>query len=194
MLTCAALAVALAVVAAEQVLSGRSAWFLGGFSVCVVGLAAWTIYNFLNELVAASWMGPTSVEIAQLPLTPGESSEVYLNQAGNLHISLMRLLLVCDEETTFLQGTDIRHDRQRVYSTEICRREKFAVDASQPIEEHCALRIPTPAMHSFKSQHNAISWKLVVEIQAEDWPTYLRTFPFVVYPARPREQSRDDPA
>ena len=194
MLTCATLAVALAVVAAEEIFSGRSAWLLGGFVVCVAALATWTAYNFLNELVAASWMGPTSVEIAQLPLFPGETCDVYLNQAGNLQVSLLRMLLICDEETTFLQGTDVRRDCQRVHSTEIYRREKFAVDASQPIEEHCPLRIPPQAMHSFKSQHNAVAWKLVVEIEAENWPTYLRTFPLIVYPARPREPTREDSA
>ena len=183
MLSCAGLGMALAVVTVEQLLSSRSAWLMSGFSLCVASLAGWAIYSFLSELVAASWMGPPSLEVSHLPLAPGESCEVYLAQSGNLRASLLRVLLVCDEETTFLQGTDIRHDVQRVHCEEICRREQFAVDASHPIDEHFPLTIPPAAMHSFKSPYNAIKWKLVVEVKAEDWPTYLRSFPLVVYPA-----------
>ena len=192
MLTCAALAVALAVVTAEQLLLGHSAWLLGSFSLVVVGLAAWATYSCLNELITASWIGPTSVEVGKMPLHPGDECEAFLSQSGNLQVSRLSVLLVCDEETTFLQGTDIRHDRQRVFRQEICRREQFAVDASSPIEEHFRVRIPNPAMHSHKSPHNAIVWKLITQITADDWPAHERTFPIVVYPAGSRESPRED--
>ena len=183
MLTCGALAVALSVVLVEQSLGGGPAWFLIGFALLVLALAGWSIYHFLHELVAASWMGPTGLEISEMPLRPGGAYEVYLHQSGNMQASQMQMLLVCDEETTFIQGTDIRHDRQRVHRSEICRRQRFAIDAVQPVEEHCQMSIPDTAMHSFKSQFNAIQWKLIVEFTAENWPPYRRTFPLVVYPA-----------
>ena len=192
MLTCAALAVALTVVTAEQLFLGQSAWLLGIFALVVIGLAAWATYSCLNELITASWMGPTSVEVGKMPLFPGDECEVFLSQSGNLQVSRFSVLLICDEETTFLQGTDIRHDRQCVFRKEIFRREQFAVDASTPIEEHFRLRIPNPAMHSHKSPHNGIVWKLITQITADDWPAHERTFPIVVYPAGPRESPRED--
>ena len=182
-LTGAGRAVALAVVAVEQHLSRHPIWFLSCFALAIVALACFTVYQFLRELIVASWMGPTTVEISEMPLVPGGEYAVYLNQAGNLRVRRLQILLICDEETTFLQGTDIRHDQQRVYQQEICGREDFEIDAAQAVEEHCQLTIPAEAMHSYKSRYNAINWKLVVELRAADWPLYQRTFPLIVYPA-----------
>lgn len=193
MLTCATLAVALVVVAVERHLFGEPSWFLTCFSLLVVALAGWSVYNFLHELVAASWMGPTTVEISEMPLRPAGEYQVYLNQAGNINVRCLQMLLVCDEETTFLQGTDIRHDRQRVFRREICRRERFEIDGAHSVEEYCRLCIPACAMHSFKSRFNAIQWKLVVEIKADDWPLYQRVFPVIVYPLGARAPHPSSP-
>jgi len=182
MLTCGALASALAVVAAELHLAGRPSWFLTCFGALAVALACWTVYNFLRELVGAGWMGPTTVEVSDMPLRPGGEYDVYVHQAGSGSVRRWSVSLACDEETTFLQGTDIRHDRQRVFHCEIRRRERFEIDAAHPVDEHCQLTIPLDAMHSFKSRYSAINWKLIVEMETADWPVHQRTFPVIVYP------------
>jgi hypothetical protein len=190
MLTCGALAAALGVVTIEQHLAGQPRWFLTGFAALVSVLAAWATYSFLRELVSAGWIGPTSVEISQLPLVPGGTCQVYLNQPGTLSVQRLELLLVCDEETTYLQGTDIRQDQQRVFRQAICARERFEIDAAQPLEENCTLEIPPQAMHSYKSQFNSVNWRLIVEIQAEGWPLYRRSFPLIIYPHAARQADR----
>lgn len=183
MLTCGALAAALAVVAIEQYLAGQPRWLLAGFAVLVVALTSWAIYCFLRELVSATWMGPTSVEISDLPLLPGSAYQVYFHQPGALSVRRLRVLLACDEETTYLQGTDIRHDVQRVYQEELFCRQRFEIDAAQPLEQNCPLVVPPAAMHSYKSNFNALNWKLVVEIDADGWPVYRRSYPLLIYPS-----------
>ena len=39
------------------------------------------------------------------------------------------------------------------------------------------------AMHSFKSTHNEVRWKLIVKGDVRGWPNYEREFPLLVYPA-----------
>jgi len=37
-------------------------------------------------------------------------------------------------------------------------------------------------MHSFRSGHNEVSWKIVVKGDVAGWPDYERSFPLIVYP------------
>lgn len=184
-LSCSALAAALVVVALEQHLAGAPHWFLTCFAVLVFALAVWTILYFLRELIGATWFGPTTVEISEMPLWPGETLQIHVTQSGTLNVRRYRVLLVCDEETVYLQGTDIRHDQQRVHEQELFVRESFAIDAAGPLESYFPLTVPTDAMHSYKSKFNSINWKLVCEIQADDWPDNQRTYPLIVYPQPP---------
>jgi hypothetical protein len=39
-------------------------------------------------------------------------------------------------------------------------------------------------MHSFKSAHNEIAWKLLVKGSPVRWPEFERSFPVIVYPGR----------
>jgi hypothetical protein len=182
MLTCLALASSLVVVAVEQHISGDPRWFLTGFALLVTALASWSTYYFLRELVSTGWIGPTTMEISAAPLFPGREYQVYFNQPGTLTVERLRILLACDEETTYLQGTDIRRDVQRVFQSELCSRVGVEIDATRPLEASLIVKIPAQAMHSYKSRFNAVNWKLVVEIDAEGWPLYQRSFPLVVYP------------
>jgi len=94
----------------------------------------------------------------------------------------LEMLLVCDEETTFRQGTDTRIERERVYSGPLFRREQFEVAGAAPFEAECELEVPAGAMHSFKSGHNAIAWKILVKGSPVRWPDFERSFPVIVYP------------
>ncbi len=182
MLTCLALAASLVVVAVEQHVAGQPRWLLSGFALLVVALSAWATYYFLRELVSTGWIGPTTMEISAVPLVPGGEYQIYFNQPGAMTVERLRLLLACDEETTYLQGTDIRRDVQRVFQAELCARDGVEIDAANPLEATLPVAIPAQAMHSYKSKFNALNWKLVVEIEAEGWPLYQRSFPLVVTP------------
>ena len=170
------------VLAVRSHLTGRPDWFLTIFMLPFVALGGWSIYYFLTELILTTWVGPTNLEISDHPLYPGQQYEIYLTQAGRHGVSSLQVLLVCDEETTYHQGTDIRNDRQRVYQRRIFRREQISLQPDKPFQQRCRLEIPCDAMHSFQADHNCVQWKLVVEGRAKGWPDYMRSFPIVIYP------------
>jgi hypothetical protein len=45
-------------------------------------------------------------------------------------------------------------------------------------------------MHSFRSAHNGVQWKLLVRGGAAGWPEFHREFPVLVYPSGARENGR----
>ena len=94
---------------------GEPDWLLTIFVVpCVlVGVAfAWLL---IRALRIATGIGPTLVEISANPLVPGGEYDVYMSQAGRLSIKRLDLKLVCEETTTYRQGTNTRKATRRVY-------------------------------------------------------------------------------
>jgi hypothetical protein len=61
-----------------------------------------------------------------------------------------------------------------------------------PFECRCQIRVPQDAMHSFQSNHNEISWKLVVKGNVAGRREYERVFPLVVNPVV-KGQDQHDP-
>ena len=51
-----------------------------------------------------------------------------------------------------------------------------------PLELRATIEIPAHAMHSFKSEHNEIRWKLVIVARRAGWPDLYRSFPLIVLP------------
>ena len=49
-------------------------------------------------------------------------------------------------------------------------------------DAHLQVKVPAGAMHSFKSGHNGINWKIVVKGDVAQWPDYQRCFPVIVHP------------
>ncbi len=95
----------------------------------------------------------------------------------------LSIALVCEEVATYHFGTDTRTDRDEVYRQLIFEQGKCRIDWGRPLEVMCEFKLPVNAMHSFQSPHNAVAWKIVVEGEANRWPSYCRNFPVVVYPA-----------
>lgn len=54
-------------------------------------------------------------------------------------------------------------------------------------EAGASVSLPAMAMHSFVSEHNSVSWRIVVRGQPARWPAFTRSFPVVVFPAPARE-------
>jgi hypothetical protein len=94
----------------------------------------------------------------------------------------LEVSLICEEEATFTQGTDIRTEAREVYRQLCFERRDFAIEADQLLSEVCRIAVPISAMHSFQSGHNVVRWKIVVHGQADKWPALVRGFPVVVYP------------
>lgn len=146
----------------------------------LMGLAL--VYFFFRQLHRATRIGPTLVEISDHPLHPGQPYRVFLSQAGRRPLHRLEVLLVCEEEATFRHGTDTRTETRQVYRQPVFSQDSFEVRRGLPFETSCELTIPGGAMHSFRSEHNEISWKLLVKGAVAGWPDYERSFPVIVHP------------
>jgi hypothetical protein len=127
-------------------------------------------------------IGPTLVEISDHPLVPGGQYRLFLSQTGRGKINLLDAALVCEEHATYRQGTDTRTETRRVYQQELVRGENFEVRQGVPFEKECEFTVPPRAMHSFKAEHNAIQWKVLVQGDIAGWPEYKRSFPVIIRP------------
>jgi hypothetical protein len=166
-------------------LAGRPNWWLTAFVAPLVIIALGTVYYFLRQLLVTRGVGPTRLEIGEHPIYPGQTYEVLISQTGKLSVGTLEVLLACDEEATYQQGTNTRTDRQRVFDQRVFCREDFEIMPDAPFEDRCRFQVPGGSMHSFKSDNNEISWKLVVRGKVARWPAYERSFPIVVAPSRP---------
>ena len=101
----------------------------------------------------------------------------YLVEAARLRVEL-----VCEEETTYRQGTDLRIDRHQAYTQILHTQRDLSIDPYAPWEQELAVKLPADAMHSFQSAHNAVCWKITVSGDARPWPSFCQSFPVVVHP------------
>ncbi len=171
--------------------AGHGDWLLSAmllpFGVAGIGI----FVHCLRQSRFATAMGPTRLEISGHPLYPGRSYELYLSQAGRMELQQLTVTLVCDEQATYRQGTDTRTETRCVYEETIYARTKLSVGADRLFEDTCQFAIPESAMHSFRSAHNQIQWKLVVQAELSTPFDYERRFPIVVYPLQELASTSD---
>ena len=141
-------------------------------------------YLAARSVMVAGGIEPTLVEISTHPLYPGGHYDLVIVQSGRLKVQRFSVVLVCDEEATFRQGTNSRTHTQRVVEIEIFHREHFSIERNEPLLARIELRVPESAMHSFLSPHNAVKWKLLVRGALTKWPDFERAFSLLVYPGR----------
>ncbi len=171
------------IVAIGRHVEGKPDWVLTAFVVPFAAVGAGMVYYFVRQLVVATVIGPTIVEISEHPLVPGKTYGLFLSQTGRLRMNSFEVLLVCDEEASYRQGTNARTESQRVFQHKVYRRERFAIRGQEPLEVDCEIALPAGAMHSFKSPHNEVNWKVVVKGELAGWPDYERCFSLIVRPA-----------
>ncbi len=170
------------VMAVRPPVNGWLLLFTAPFLIVGVGM----IYLLMRQLLIASGVGPTQLEISDHPLLPGRRYDLYLSQAGRLTMNFLEVDLVCDEQATYHQGTDTRTEQRRVYEQRVFERRQFDIPLGMPFEQQCRIEIPSDAMHSFWSDHNEVQWKFVVRGEVPGWPKYERSFPIVVFPRPPK--------
>jgi len=163
-------------------LAGEPDWFLTVFIVPFVLIGIGLVVFFFRQLLVTTGIGPTLVEVSDQPLYPGERYRLFLSQTGRLKIDLLEVLLACEEETTYRHGTDTRTETRRVYQQPVFQMEGFEVQRGLPFETDCEIEVPAGAMHSFKSDHSEVNWKVVVKGKASGWPEFERSFPVIVHP------------
>jgi hypothetical protein len=174
-------------------LAGRPTW---GWTVLLVpfwGVGFWSIRALLKLVLVHSGAGRTTVEVSDLPLMPGQTYDLVVCQHGQGTLQRLQVWLVCEEEATFTQGTDIRIERRVVWRDLVWEGRDLVLEAPAPWVQRCLLKVPPQAMHSFQSEHNAIRWSVVVCGQPPRWPAFERGFPVVVYPGAATMQAATGP-
>lgn len=170
--------------------AGNTEWFLTAFTVALGLVGVLLVWGFFRHLREVTRVAPTIVEISSHPLRPAGDYELYVAQTGPLHLERFRVLLVCEEEATYSQGTNSRTMRRRVYQEELFCREGLRIPAGTLFETRCRLRLPPRAMHSFQAGHNQVRWKVLVEGSSPRRPYFERSFTVHVYPPSNGEPPR----
>jgi hypothetical protein len=171
------------VMAVRTHLAHRPDWLMTLLVIGFVPIGVALIYFAARQFWITTGIGSTRIEISHHPLYPGEEYEIFISQAGRLTMNSLRVLLVCEERATYRQGTDTRTDSRRVHEQPVFGQENFDILDGIPFEGQGRLRIPPCAMHSFKSDHNEVGWRLVVRGDAARQRDYERVFPVIVHPA-----------
>lgn len=171
------------VMAADAYLRSSVPWQLVFLLIPGIYVAIRSARLFFRSFIRTLGIGSTTVEIEDLPLIPGREYRLEVVQYGRLVIKKIAVRLECQEESTYHFGTDLRTERQTVFSQEIASHGRDRIDWGYPLRLECSFCVPEDAMHSFQSKHNAIHWKIVVDGEANRWPSYSRSFPVVVYPS-----------
>jgi hypothetical protein len=157
-------------------------WFLTIFMLPFLAVSFWSIRHLLRLIWIHTGMGLTTLEISDHPLIPGRQYQVVLAQHGHIEVKLLEVWLVCEEEATYRQGTDIRTEVRQVRREQLASHTNFRIEPVAPFQTVIEAPIPADAMHSFHSPHNTVSWKLLVRGEVAHWPPFERGFPVVVFP------------
>jgi len=174
--------------------TGDPEWLLSILLLPAHGVGAWSIYYFLRQLIVHTGMGPTIVEVSNHPLYPGGRYELLISQSGHMRMKFLAARLVCEEEVTYHQGTDIRHEVRVVFERDVFRLADFMIEPASTFEKSVEFSVPVEAMHSFSSAHNSVNWRIVVSGEADEWPSFVRSFPLIVYPLRQQVPTAWQPA
>ncbi len=163
-------------------LNGQPRWILAFLLLPFAAVGIWAFRYFLQALRQTAGVGATIVEISHHPLLPGRSYELFVIQAGRLNLRRMRIELICEEETMYRQGTDVRIDRHVAVSKILHTDRDLTIDPHRPWEQELRFDLPADAMHSFRSGHNAVCWKITVSGDSRPWPSFCLNFPVFVHP------------
>lgn len=167
----------------------RPDWLATILAIPISLAAIWSIYNVFQKLLALTAIGPPQLEVSRFPFVAGEQYQFHLTQPGRMRLKLVDVLLVCQEEATFNEGTDVRTEKKIVYESRLLRKRGVDAKPSEPFVSEFEMTIPPAAMHSFKSSNNRITWKIVIRSVASGWPRQERNFVISVLP-RPKEPTR----
>ncbi len=168
-------------------LAGEPDWAMTCFLVPFVLAGVFLIAVLARRLLLTAGVGPTQVELSDHPLHPGSRYEVFISQSGRMPPDALELQLRCEEQATYREGTNTRTETREVYTQRLYCGNGRKGRRSIPFQARCELTMPAGAMHSFKSEHNSVTWRLVVQGRVAGWPDYRRDYPVIVCPADPTD-------
>lgn len=170
------------VLAAETIRDRNPDVLMIGVALASIGAAGWATYSFFVKLLRFTTIGPTTLEVSEHPLTPGQAVKLALTQNGRLKLVRLSISLVCFEEAIYQQGTNVRTERRETYRTKVFDAREVDVLPGQPFSQMIEFHVPDYLIHSFRSPSNCIDWAFVVRGVAVRWARFERSFPVVILP------------
>ena len=180
---------AFVVAAVRSAQAGAGDWFSAVFALLCLTIGGVAVFQIVQRVRATTGVGLTVIEIDQYPLRTGGIYKIYLSQSGRLKLDRLRIMLACEEEAQFRQGTNLRVETLRVHESCIYSQEQFELTPGQPLEVRTTIEIPATAMHSFDGEHNKVEWRLIVEGNVTSRPQFCRYYSLIVRPMHGGERS-----
>jgi hypothetical protein len=90
--------------------------------------------------------------------------------------------LVCEEVTSYHQGTDVRTETLEILREQLFVQRRFEITSKAPLAETFTATIPQDAMHSFQSNFNYLQWRIVSVGRYREYGEIRRGFSLVVHP------------
>jgi hypothetical protein len=172
--------------AIRNAMKGKPEWFLTIFSVLIALFGLLIVVATVRAFFAALRIPPAVLELSHWPLTAGMRFKFHATQGGREALESLVVGLVCEESTTFREGTRSRIETARVADSQLLRREGSEIAGRIPFDVEGEWTIPHAAMHSFKSGRCSITWKIVIEAR---FPGKDSIQTEIVVPVRPRGAS-----
>ena len=157
-----------------------------------IGLSVWAGKFLKAQLRGRITIDPLKLEISEQPLHPGHTYDVTAIQGGLLHVRSLRIFLVCEEVTSYHQGTDVRTESHEVIRERVFQDRRFEIKSNAPLKETFPIKIPAKAMHSFQGHYNSLQWKLVSIGRYRDMPEIQRSYALIVHPPSPHSLPEGD--
>ena len=170
------------VVVTNSFITGQPRWLLLILTFILAAITVRVIQEFIVKLRETVRIGPTHVEVSDLPLYPGQRYEVALFQAGRMKLSSLELSLACEEHASYQEGTNLRKEVRQVLRKPILQKYSVEITPQDPFSHACELVVPEDVMHSFQSSSNSVRWSLVLAGEVIRGPEFERVFPVLVYP------------
>lgn len=158
--------------------TGHPDYFLMVFLIPFVAIGLVMIGSIFYFILAAFNPRPVIV-LSKTTLRLGDSVPVNWATKGDVYkIQNFKLSLVGEESATYRRGTKTYTDRNPFY-------EKPIVISHTPESirrGEAMVQIPAESMHSFKSDNNAITWKITMHCDVPRWPDAKDDFEITVHP------------
>ena len=173
-------------------LAGKPDWLLTLFIIPFLLVGVAFIVLFVRQMWLTTGVGPTLLEISDHPLLPGGQYRVFVSQSGHVKIRACISCWRAKRKPFTGKGRTRGPKRARSTGSNWPGARKPPANRSMPLEGEWTLDVPTTAMHSFRADHNAVHWKLVVQADASR-RAFQRSFAIVVYPRPADESSQRQP-
>ena len=180
-----AVSVTLLVAVITRILDSQPDWMVTAMLLASIVVTRWATRYCYRQLRFFTRVGTTMMEISHHPLLPGSRCEGFLLLSGSMKLRSLRLELVCEEQATYRQGTDLRIESHPAFKEEIAVLKNCDLRSDRVLEHKFQFSIPESAMHSFRGEHNQVQWKLVVRGRPESLARFTRSFLLIVHPRNP---------